>query len=266
MGNGKGELPGGRRTKEKMNLPDYELADMHIHIMPEVDDGSESMEMTMEMLRIARENRIGTMILTPHHKGGHRNVSPNGQRRRIAGMQDAMEASGEWNDNWMDLYPGNEIMYDSSVPEELEEGRIQTMADSSYVLVEFKPWEEFSYIQEGLRNLSYEGYRVILAHCERYDCIRRDAALAGDLVRNRIYLQVNADDVLPRFRSPFAKFVSGLLKEELVSFIGTDAHKDRERSPQMLRCWQYLARKYDPDYVREITRENTLRIIADEEV
>ena len=73
-----------------MRIPDYELADMHIHIMPEVDDGSESMEMTMEMLRIARENRIGTMILTPHYKGGHRNVSPEGQLRRIAYMQDAM--------------------------------------------------------------------------------------------------------------------------------------------------------------------------------
>ena len=239
---------------------------MHIHIMPEVDDGSESMKMTMRMLRIARENRIGTMILTPHHKGGHRNVSPDGQLRRIAGMQDAMDASEEWNNTWIDLYPGNEIMYDSSVLEELEEGRIRTMADSSYVLVEFKPWEEFSYIQEGLRNLSYEGYRVILAHCERYDCLRRDASLAGELARNRIYLQVNADDVLPHFRSPFAKFVGSLLKEELVSFVGTDAHKDRERSPQMLKCWQYLNRKYDPDYVREITRENTLRIIADEEV
>lgn len=239
---------------------------MHIHIMPEVDDGSESMEMTMRMLRVARENRIGTMILTPHHKGGHRNVSPDGQLRRIAGMQDAMDASEEWNNTWIDLYPGNEIMYDSSVLEELEEGRIRTMADSSYVLVEFKPWEEFSYIQEGLRNLSYEGYRVILAHCERYDCLRRDASLAGELARNRIYLQVNADDVLPHFRSPFAKFVGSLLKEELVSFVGTDAHKDRERSPQMLKCWQYLNRKYDPDYVREITRENTLRIIADEEV
>ena len=44
-----------------MRIPDYELADMHIHVMPEVDDGSESMEMTMEMLRIARENRIGTI-------------------------------------------------------------------------------------------------------------------------------------------------------------------------------------------------------------
>lgn len=215
-----------------MRIPDYELADMHIHIMPEVDDGSESMEMTMEMLRIAC-------------------------------MQDAM-AQEEVEE--ADLYRGNEIMYDSSVPEALENGRICSLADSSYLLVEFKPWEEFSYIQEGLRNLSYDGWRVILAHCERYDCIRKNPELARELTRNRIYLQVNADDVLPHFRSPFAKLISGLLKEELVSFVGTDAHKDTERSPEMLRCWQYLIRKCDSDYVREITRENTLRIIRNEEV
>ena len=81
-----------------------------------------------------------------------------------------------------------------------------------------------------------------------------------------VVLELLADDVLPHFRSPFAKLISGLLKEELVSFVGTDAHKDTERSPEMLRCWQYLIRKCDPDYVREITRENTLRIIRNEEV
>lgn len=48
-----------------MREPDYDLADMHIHVMPQVDDGSESMEMTENMLRIASRHRIGTMILTP---------------------------------------------------------------------------------------------------------------------------------------------------------------------------------------------------------
>lgn len=242
--------------------PDYELADMHIHIMPGVDDGSESMDMTMNMLRIAAENKIGTMILTPHFKGGHRNVSPSGQEKRIRQMEARMETAGED----IRLYPGNEIMYDSQVPELLSQGRIQTMAGSSYVLVEFKPWEEFSYIQEGLRSLSYEGYRVILAHCERYECLQKNFSLAEELWRNRIYLQVNADDVIPRFRSPFSKMIGKLLSEEMVSFVGTDAHKDTGRTPQMLRCWQYLMKKYDPDYVRELTRENTLRVIRDEEV
>ena len=50
--------------------PDYEFVDMHCHILPEVDDGSESMEMTLAMLRIARENHIGAMIVTPHHRVG----------------------------------------------------------------------------------------------------------------------------------------------------------------------------------------------------
>lgn len=258
-----GESLRGRRFEiSDMKEPDYDLADMHIHIMPEVDDGSESMEMTRNMLRIAEEERIGTMILTPHFKGGHRNVSPSGQEKRIRRMEEEMHLAGQD----ILLYPGNEIMYDSQVPELLSEGRIQTMAGSSYVLVEFKPWEEYSYIQEGLRTLSYEGYRVILAHCERYECIRKNFSLAQELWRNRIYLQVNADDVIPRFRSPFAKFIGQLLSEEMVSFVGTDAHKDAGRTPRMLRCWQHLSKKCDPDYVREITRENTLRVIQDEEV
>lgn len=244
-----------------MREPDYDLADMHIHVMPQVDDGSESMEMTENMLRIASRHRIGTMILTPHYKRGHHNVSPEGQLRRIERMRELNPDLPE-----IDFYPGNEIMYDSGVLEDLEEGRIQTMAGSSYVLVEFKPWESADYIQEGLRRLSYEGYRVILAHCERYDCIRKDFSMAETLHRNRIYLQVNAEDVLPRFMAPLPKFVHRLLKEEMVSFVGTDAHKDKGRTPNMLECWGYLDGHCDPDYVRDITRENTLAVIQDEEI
>ncbi len=245
-----------------MKQPDYGFADMHIHIMPKVDDGSESMEMTQNMLAIAAEHHIETMILTPHYKRGHHNVSPKGQERRIDAMYDRMYE----NDIPIDLYPGNEIMYDSGVLEDLEEGRIQTMAGSSYVLVEFKPWEQASYIQEGLRTLSYEGYRVILAHCERYDCLRKDYQLVENLYRNQIYLQVNADDVLPRFMAPIPRFVHHILEEQLVTFIGTDAHKDQGRTPRMLECWNYLEKHCDPDYIRRIMRENTLRVIRDEEV
>ena len=51
-----------------MRIPDYELADMHIHIMPEVDDGSESMEMTMEMLSVF------TLLKDAIAKGGSTNM------------------------------------------------------------------------------------------------------------------------------------------------------------------------------------------------
>ena len=100
--------------------PDYEFVDMHCHILPEVDDGSESMEMTLAMLRIARENHIGAMIVTPHHKGGHHNVPPEETARLIGEIQRAGQAA---EIEVPALYPGNEVLYDSSVVDALRAGR-----------------------------------------------------------------------------------------------------------------------------------------------
>lgn len=250
------------------NYPDYTFVDMHIHILPQVDDGSESMEMSLNMLEIARDNNLGGMILTPHNKGGHRNVTPESQKERLRDLDDEAWDAGivARDGEAFFFYPGNEIMYDSTVPERLNAGRIQTMADSSYILVEFKPWEDFDYIQNGLRSLDFEGYRVILAHCERYECLVKDISLAYELHRNGILLQSNAGSVLPKMFQPVPKFVNKLLSEEMISFIGTDAHKDEGRAPYMMEAYTYLSKHYDSDYIRDIMRENALRVTRDEEI
>ncbi|MDD5849407.1 MAG: protein-tyrosine-phosphatase [Firmicutes bacterium] len=243
--------------------PDYTFADMHCHIIPQVDDGSESMEMSLAMLHIAAEQNIETIILTPHNKGGHRNVSPAGIDRRIGQLEQASKEEGLS----LLFYPGNEILYDSTVPDRLNAGQIATMAGSDYVLIEFKPWEEYSYIRDAFRTISYEGYRPILAHCERYECFLKDRDLVEDLVRAGVLIQLNAEDCVPRFSNrKVNRFCHALLAEELVSFIGTDAHKDEGRTPMMLLCYEALSKKLDPDYVRELMRENTLAVTRNEEI
>ena len=67
------------------------IIDIHCHIMPGVDDGSPDMATSLEMLRIAARDGITHMILTPHHKPMHHNVSPDhneqytGRLQKIAG-------------------------------------------------------------------------------------------------------------------------------------------------------------------------------------
>lgn len=96
---------------------------------------------------------------------------------------------------------------------------------------------------------------------ERYDCLLKNKAFAADLRRNGVRLQVNAQSVLPGLFSPVYGFVNRLLAEKMVDFIGTDAHKDKGRTPQCLAAWRCLVRKYDSDYVREIMRENAAQLL-----
>lgn len=229
-----------------------------------MDDGSKDMAMSLAMLDVAAANNIGAMILTPHNKVFQHSVSPESQRRRIDALNE--EAARAGYD--IQFYPGNECYYDETLLERLQAGKVMTLADSAYILVEFYPMDEWSKIQDGLRSLYYAGYDVVLAHVERYEQIVRHPERARELVRAGIHLQVNAGDVVPHaFRNNMIpRFIKGLLDDGLVDLVGTDAHRPEGRAPLMNECAAYLARHYDADYVRAILRDNAERIIYNEEM
>lgn len=240
----------------------YPIIDCHIHILPGVDDGAADMEMALAMLRIAAENQIGSMIVTPHNHGGRHSVPPAVQIERIRALADAIRREGIpiW------LYPGNECYYDATLPNRLRAGQVLTLAGSNYLLVEFNPAENYRVITNGLRSLSYQGYRVILAHVERYACIVEHPTYAAELVHSGVYLQVNAASVVPRLlqdrRVP--RFVNWLLDHYLVSMIGTDAHNVGSRAPVMDACAAYLVRHYEAEYVRDLLHEHAMQVIRNE--
>ena len=236
--------------------------DMHCHILPGVDDGSKDMEMTMRMLQVAKDNGIGEFIVTPHNYAAHRSVSAEGILRRTKELQAASDEAGY---DFM-FHPGSELYYDSTLPDRLDAGEALTLAGSRYCLVEFSPSDPYDYIQEGLRSLSYAGYRVILAHCERYLCLLDKPVRCLDLVRNGVLLQVNASSIRPKLFQKIPKFVDGLLEEELVSFVSTDAHRDVGRAPELGDAASWLRKHVHEDYYSAILCDNALAVIADEEL
>ena len=237
---------------------DYSFVDMHCHILPGVDDGSKSMEMSLAMARVAVENNIREIIVTPHWTGDRRSASPDGIRRRVEELQRACRDEG------LDLifYPGNELLYDSSLPKRLSGGEALTLAGSDYCLVEFHPMDDYRYIYDGLRALRYEGFQPILAHCERYGCLMKDPGCVEELTGQQVLLQCNGASVEQKLFQPVPKFVNGLLRRRLVSLIATDAHRaEGSRRPELLSPAAWLQKKYGADDARRLLSDNARRII-----
>lgn len=237
--------------------------DIHCHILPGVDDGSKDMIMSLQMARLAVENNIGSIIVTPHYDGAHRSASPDTIWRRVGDLQQACIDEG------IDLilYAGNELLYDSSLPDKLTKGEVLTLAGSSYCLVEFYPSEDYQYIYNGLRSLIYEGFVPVLAHCERYACLVKDPKRVDDIVNQGVLLQCNAASVERKLFQSVPKFVNSLLGKEQVSFIATDAHRGAgERAPDLLRAAEYLKKKYGDAYTDRLLRENASSLIAKERI
>lgn len=226
--------------------------DIHCHVLPGVDDGSQDIEESLEMLHIAADNGITDMILTPHYKKG-RVGTP---RQQIGELISELQNLAWQEGIEINLYPGTEIYYNSSLEEKLENGWLSRMNDTDYVLVEFSPMDTFQYIKNAIDDVFSLGYRPIIAHVERYQCMLGKVENVKVLHDMGCRIQVNAGSVAGNYGLPTKWFLKKLLKLHLVDYLGTDAHNTEGRKPEMEKCAK-LVRKYcDKQYADEVLFEN----------
>lgn len=147
-----------------MKIPAIELYDIHSHILYGVDDGAASLAMSMDMLATAYTEGIRTICCTPHYHPVKCNLPYTKLQQRFA--QFCEDAHKKYPD--MEFYLGRELYFTSDVVDALEEGFKLAYADTHYVLVEFSPAEDSSYIQKALGSVVQAGYTPVLAHIERY--------------------------------------------------------------------------------------------------
>lgn len=231
------------------------IIDTHCHVLPAVDDGSESVEESLKMLKIAHKEGITHMICTSHYKAGRRNASAATLTKRREELQDLLKDQGID----IKLYPGNEVLYFSEMDEKLQEGSIFTINNTDYVLVEFLPGDRFLYIRNALEEVMGMGYKPVIAHIERYECMVKHPEYVSELNSMGVKIQVNASSIMGKAGSGVKKGVRHMLEEGLVDYIGTDAHKCKGRTPSIKKCVKYLYKKYDGEYVDEILYNNARR-------
>ena len=234
--------------------------DLHSHILPALDDGARDLNKTREMLQIAYEEGIREIIATPHFFASRKSASVEEIKETIEQVKHAME---DWGFS-VELYPGNEIYYRSEVAELLEEGKICTLAGSRYVLVEFDPMTEYSYLRDGILKLDSYGYIPILAHTERYECLFQKKERLQRVKDHGGLIQVNASSFQGGMFDEMAKRAKYIMKNELLDFVGTDAHSTGKRSPRMQETASYLYKKLGEKRAEEILFKNPRAILKKE--
>ncbi|MBO4845808.1 MAG: hypothetical protein J5525_05810 [Lachnospiraceae bacterium] len=235
------------------------IFDMHNHILWGVDDGSQDIEMTLRMLRMAEQDGITDIILTPHNKPNRRNLYATEMVDMIAELKKKIAVEGIR----MNLYPGNEIFYRLDVCERLEIGKAATMAGSRYVLLEFNPMDDWEHIKRGADDLLQGGYFPIIAHVERYVNVIKDIDRVDYLVDKGCYIQINAASIMGEIGFIVKKQCKNLMKEGLVSFIATDAHEDVRRVPKLAECVRYITKKYGEETAFKLFETNPQMILDD---
>lgn len=196
------------------------IADIHVHILPGVDDGAKNTDETLEMLRLAWSEGITDMIVTPHYQSGRYFTIADMVKEKTNQIQKLAA------DNHIPirLYPGTEIYYRKGLEERLDNGQLETMNESKFLLVEFSPIEEFTYIRNAVEDILSIGYIPILAHVERFRCMRENLNRVKELKNMGYHIQTNAGSIAGEYGFQTKRYMHRLLKEYLVDYVGTDAH------------------------------------------
>ncbi len=233
------------------------MYDIHCHAVPGVDDGAASVQEALKILRLEYMDGIRTIILTPHFRRRMFETS----REKVKEQFDLLQSEASAVLPEMKLYLGCEFHSNMDMTDLLNENEYFRMAGSCYVLLEFSGGDSREYIQERVYQAVANGYEPIIAHAERYDVLWKNFDLVEQLVRTGARIQVNAGSILGRSGKKIQKFCRRLMKYDLLSYIGSDAHDVTERPPRMGECASYLEKKMGRDYAEQILVRNPSEIL-----
>lgn len=233
------------------------IIDVHAHILPGVDDGAKDMKEAREMLLMAISQGVTGVIATPHYSR-HRNM------RGLEQLTEALE--GEIREYCPDFFVclGQETYYHNDLVFRLQKQEALTMAGSSYVLVEFAETVSYNTLFQGIRRLLGVGYRPVLAHVERYGCLRRSGL--EELLSIGCYLQMNYDSLCGSWLQSDVRWCRSQVKDRRIHLLATDMHRPGYRPPAITKAWKWLENHVSLEQVERMTYHNPLRIMKDEKM
>lgn len=238
-------------------LLDKGIIDVHAHILPGVDDGCRYIGETIELLKLAYEQGVSGVIATPHYVRGHNRADADRLREKMQLLRE--KAAVALPD--MKLYQGQEILYFDGVTEKLASGEILTLGETRYVLVEFMPGVPYNEIFLAVRSLILSGYFPVLAHIERYQCLRKSEAI-DELIHAGAYMQMNYR-CLSRLKGLSERnWCRKQVLEGRIHLLGTDMHRLDYRPPELAKSLEWLKKRGGEELAEKLTMENPSAILA----
>ena len=199
-------------------------ADMHSHLLPGLDDGAETLEHSLDLLRALRDLGYRKLVMTPHIMGDFYKNTPEGIRAALKLLREAAAAAGLHD---VALECAAEYYLDEFLGRKLADGTemLTFGGDKRYLLFETSYMNEPLNLFEIIFEMKAQGYQPVLAHPERYTYLYGRFAEIEKMRRDYgVLLQVNLNS-LAGYYSPAAKKVAEqLIDGALVDFVGTDTH------------------------------------------
>ena len=228
------------------------MIDFHTHILPNIDDGSRSIDETFNLIKEAKNVGFEGIISTSHYMENYYETDKPEREVWINAIYENLQAKN------IDirLYLGNEIYISENLIELLEKGKASTINDTSYVLFEMPLNEEPMNLYDIVYQMIQYKLVPILAHPERYSYIQKEPDLVYDLVQKGVLMQANYGSIIGQYGEKAQIIVKKLLENNLIHFLGSDVHRQNTIYPKIPECLSEINSIIGEEKLQELTTEN----------
>lgn len=194
-------------------------ADMHSHFIPGIDDGAQTVEDSLELVRRMQQLGYNKIITTPHIKYDH---YPNSSAIIQNGLQELHEAMQREGLN-MPVRAAAEYYIDDHFMSLLDSEPLLTVWKNE-VLVEISFMFEPIQLDDIIFRITSKGYQPIMAHPERYPYYHHDLDKYENLKNRGCYLQMNINSLTGYYGKQVKQVAEKMFKMGMYDYVGTDMH------------------------------------------
>jgi len=222
--------------------------DLHAHVLPGVDDGPDTVEDALDLLRALEDEGVVLVAATPHvHPAYPTSVALRDQRLQV--IRDAATAAGLG----IEIVAGGEIDLEYASGYDDEQVRAFALGGGPAVLLEF-PWGPTCplALAPTCRDLRLRGFLPIVAHPERARPVQQRPERLDDVVMSGAVCQITTGSLAGRFGETAQRTAFALLREQRGHLIASDAHGVASRGPCFAAARTALAGELGADYAQAI--------------
>lgn len=233
------------------------FCDIHTHILPGIDDGARDWDMCLEMIDRAWEGGVRRIIATPHYLPW-KDKKPN--PLHIVRLCNEVQRRARRELGYeIIIYPGQEIYYHVDMIDGIRRGEILTMAGTRHILVEFPIDISAGQLKQAVRHICEAQYLPILAHIERYECLRNSETMEETAGLGALF-QINIKSLQGGVLNQTTRWCRHQLLERKIDFLASDMHNLSSRPPTSYEMLDWVGKKLDREYQRDILLRNALRM------
>lgn len=236
------------------------MIDFHAHILPNIDDGSTSMEESINLIKEAEQAGFTGIISTSHYLQNYYECDEAERRRILAELANQVKVA-DVEAEIPKLYLGSEIYISTDIVELLEEGKASTINGTNYVLFELPMNSKPLFVKEVVYKLIENGYNPIIAHPERYSYVKENIEFVRELKNMGALFQSNYGSVIGMYGGSAKKTLKKLLKEDLITFLGSDVHAVGQIYPKIPKILRKLEKWISPEKLQELTTLNAEKVL-----